>query len=336
MSKPLPPWRECRTIELDLDRPPAERYRAVPAEVVRAGRRLLEAIRPEIPRSALHLAHLVRLRTAGRFHAELRAMADSAGADWRELAVANVSYDLRLNGLGCSTVALPTAEGPVVARNMDWVPEGPLARASYCFRCVRGGRHAFTIAGFPGSAGVVTGLSARGFALVLNAVLCDEGGGWRGYPVMLHLRRVLEDAPDFDAAVEMLSRPTLAAPCLVTVAGTDNAQRVVVERSPTRFALRWGQQGRPLVTTNDYRLLYPTPEQFRYDDNMRLYKTACTRYDRLLRLSSESSAGETVADDRLLYWLTDPAIFSDITAQHIILRPRPGTVRMFVPRRLLD
>ena len=113
--------------------------------------------------------------------------------------LANISYDLVLAYFGCSTVALPTPSGPVVARNMDWWPEDILAQCSYLIRCFRGSTFHFANAGWPGAIGVVTGLSARGFAVVLNAVLSPEGICKTGYPVLLHLRRVLEDAPSFEA-----------------------------------------------------------------------------------------------------------------------------------------
>src|SRR5207237_1931878 len=118
----------------------------------------------------------------------------------------------------------------------DWWPEDLLAQSSYLVRCSRRGEFAFANAGWPGAIGVVTGLSARGFAVVLNAVIGPEGIRKTGYPVLLHLRRVLEDARDFDDALRLLSEQTLAAPALFTLAGRDNAQRVVLERTPTRHA----------------------------------------------------------------------------------------------------
>ena len=76
--------------------------------------------------------------------------------------------------LGCSTAVLPTPDCPVDARNMDWWPEGPLARASYLIRCTDGPDWKFTSAGFPGATGVVSGLSSRGLADILNAVTTPQ------------------------------------------------------------------------------------------------------------------------------------------------------------------
>ena len=45
--------------------------------------------------------------------------------------------------------------------------------------------------------------------------------------------------------------------------------------------------------------------------------------------------GRSVEDARLLYILSEPDIIQNITAQHVVMRPRSGQIRLFVPRRLL-
>src|SRR5262249_52434394 len=151
-----------------------------------------------VPPSMGLLADAVRLRTGNRFHQEADAIAAQVGSNWRDVILANISYDLVVASLGCSTVALPTRDGPVLARNMDWWPEDRLAQASYLIRYSNGGQPRFVNAGWPGAVGVVTGLSHRGFALALNAVSSPDGANKLGYPVLLALRKVLEDAGDFD------------------------------------------------------------------------------------------------------------------------------------------
>jgi isopenicillin-N N-acyltransferase like protein len=237
-----------------------------------------------------------------------------------------------VGALGCSTVVLPTSDGPVIARNMDWWPEGPLARASYVIRCTEGDVWRFSNAGFPGAVGVVSGLSSRGFAVILNAVTTPDPVCKTGYPVLLHLRRVLEDASGFDDALAMLSKQRLTTPGLFTLAGTKNDQRVVIERAPTRHALRWGRPGEPLLTTNDYRLLDQRPG----DDAWDLELTSCSRYARLWQLASHKPADAPPTDDELLYWLSDDGVRQEITAQHVLIRPARGEIRLFVPRSLVS
>lgn len=285
----------------------------------------------EIPLTAKFLADAARLRTGNRFHSEITALARHIGASWREIMLANISYDLALAYIGCSTMLVPTSDGPVLARNMDWWPEEVLAQTSYLMRYYREGRLAFANAGWPGSTGAVTGLSGRGFAIALNAVLSEEGPNRTGYPVLLHIRRVLEDARDFEDAVERLSKITLAAPALFSVVGTQNHQRVVVERSPKRAAIRQEESGKVLIATNDYRLLFK-PQTHEITE---IYQTTCNRFDVLTRLTQNHDPDAPTDDATLLYLLSDPDVIQQITAQHVIMRPMTGDVRLFVPRRLL-
>ena len=329
-----PPWLERPTLSINLDQPLKKSLAAIPGEVIASAQRLLAAVMREIPPAARIVADAVRLRTANRFQAEAVAFAEIVGASWRDCVLANVSYDLMLAHIGCSTVALPTPSGPVLARNMDWWPEDLLAQASYLFRYESHGELKWAQAGWPGSIGVVTGLSARGFAVALNAVLSPEGSSKTGYPVLLHLRRVLEDAASFEEALAMLRDQRLASPALITLVGNTNEQRVVVERTPTRHALRWGESGKPLLATNDYRLLFP-PQRVA-NEKIELYATTCDRYAALQRLLAEFDFNQEIDDARLLYVLTDPAVIQGITAQHVLLRPQSGGIRLFAPRRLVQ
>jgi hypothetical protein len=328
----MTPWLERPTIDIDLSLAGAARFAHVPAGAIDQGKRLLQAVLQEVPAAARFLADWVRLRTANRFQAEAVTLAHHVGASWRDVVLANVSYDLVLASLGCSTVALPTPRGPVLARNMDWWPENLLAQASYLVRCLDGGHLRFVNAGWPGAIGVVTGLSVRGFAVALNAVMGKEGVRKTGYPVLLHLRRVIEDAPDFQEALQMLSHQTLAAPALFTLVGSRNEDRVVIERTPTRHALRWPDAGAALVTTNDYRLL----ERPETHDALEIYQTTCSRYEALCTFFADHHPDHDVEDTHLLYVLSDEAVIQSITCQHVIMRPASGEARLFVPRRLVQ
>lgn len=330
-------WTRCPSYEMDLDLPEPERFAVIERYMIDRARRLLEAIRQHIPGKALSLAPLLNARTRWRFSAELKAMGRYTGIDWRWLMLGNVSYDLALASLGCSTVVMPTPEGPMVARNMDWWPQELLAAASCTLRFVRGGELLFAIAGWPGSVGAVTGLSARGFAVVLNAVLGQESARRSGYPVLLFLRRVLEEADGFEAAVKMIHDKTLFTCGLITVAGTTNHQRVCIERTPTRAMLRWPEPDEPLVATNSYLLMDQPPRRKPLDrDGRELFATTCTRYERLDTLARELLARGNVTPQCLLYALTDPEVIQEITAQHVVVQPGRGEIDLYVPTRLLE
>jgi hypothetical protein len=214
---------------------------------------------------------------------------------------------------------------------MDWWPEDVLARCSCILRFERNGSLEFCNAGWPGAVGMVTGLSGRGFAVALNAVVGPENVNRFGYPVLLHLRRVVEDAADFDDGLRRLSSQTLAAPALFTLVGVENHQRAVIERSPRKSAVRWGEPDKPLIATNDYRLLFATETH----DLGEIYETTCNRFDALCSFFSRVDSRQEIHDEQLLYTLTDESVIQGITAQHVIIRPRTQSVRLFVPRRLL-
>ncbi len=330
-ESPTVPWVESPSLDLDLAVQVERRYDHVPRDAVERGHELLEAISEQIPGAAQILADGVRLRTGGRWHREAVTLAGLVGSTWRSVVMANITYDLMLLRFGCSTAALATPSGPVLARNMDWSPADVLARTSYLIRYVENGPLRFANPGWPGAIGVVTGLSAQGYGVALNAVVGPERVDKTGYPVLLFLRRVLEDANGFTEAVDMITTERLAAPGLFTVVGTSNDERVVIERTPRRHAQRWPDGDGPLYATNDYRTLFK-PET---SDTSEIYQTTCRRYDALQQLFADHTPDADIPDSRLLYALTDPTVLQQMTAQHVILRPRAQYVRMFIPRRHL-
>lgn len=323
----MAPWVECPIVEIDGDAPFERRFSETPDALVAQARVLLDAIVDPARRAVWPLATALSLRTGGRFRAEFAALGRRVGVDPSRVALANLAYDLAIAFMGCSTVALATADGPVLARNMDWPTEMILARASCLVRVQRGCSLAFANAGWPGLVGVVTGLSGRGFALALNAVLCPERASWTGYPVLLHLRRVLEDAVDFADARTRLVETRLAAPGLITLVGTRNEERVVVERTPTRAALREPKGDEPLVVTNEFRLLALATH---------LTGTTCARWERLTHLTRAIGRHRSVSDAELLYALSDEGVRQEITAQHVVARPREGRIGLWAPRDLLE
>ena len=292
-------------------------------ELISAGLSLVQSIVKEFPDETGGLAHLARLRTGGRFMDEWRATAELVGTDWKTVALANISYDCAIIAIGCSTMALATPAGPVLARNLDWWPEEPLARASLGMWTDK-----LFAATWPGFSGVVTGMSKRGFAVALNAIELPEKALPLGYPVLLMLRRVLEDAENFEEAVQLLSKTRLLASCLLTVVGTENSERVCIERSPTRAALRRPRGDEPLITTNDFRLL----EETKTSSSAEIYETTCARFDALTLLAGHLDG---YSDEHLLEALTDQDVVQGITVQHTILRPSTLEAGVWVPSRHL-
>ena len=278
-----------------------------PVDLVEKSRHFLEATLAMFPRDDFFVGAARHLFARYPKHAERAAkVAHVVGVEPLELFAGNLCYDLVLgSAMGCSTMALPTAEGPMLARNMDWFPADKIARAS-CLVAEEYG----TNAGFLGMIGVVTAQSRDGFALALNA---NYGGSdLEGYPVLLFLRDVLDSARTYDEALTRIRHERLMSGCIITLVGTANHQRAIVERTPRDSALRTARDDEPLLATNHYRAL-SRPE-------------SCGRYDHLA-----ANAGKTAP----MEILTHADVLQSITAQHILFQPTTGRAEMYVPTHLL-
>ncbi len=326
--------RECPKLVMDLDICAQDRYAQLREQAAAHGRALLDGTLTNIPRGLGAIADMVRLATGGRFHDEAKAIAQRLGVRWRDVVLAAVSYDLTIATIGCSTLALASADGPILVRNLDWWPEALLAQTSYKIVYTKNQQSAYVTAGWPGSLGVVTGMVPGKFAFAINAVASpDERVSLRGYPVLLHLRRVLEDANSFDAALQSFVDTRLAAPCLLTLVGVKNHERIVVERTPSRHALRRPPgPGQPLYTTNNYHELTPASGGL----DQRLIGTSCSRFDALTMLLAGVDASASIDNDHLLKILSHPAVIQQITAQHVVARPASGDLGVWVPTRLVS
>lgn len=247
---------------------------------------------------------------AAKFPAHAARAATAAavvGVSPLDLLTATLCYDLLLgfSGMGCSTLAVATPAGPVLARNMDWVPAGKVARASCLVDEPFG-----TNAGFLGMIGVVTGMSKNGFAVALNATFGGADPG--GFPMLLFLRHVCDTATNYREALELVKSERLMSGGVVTVVGVRNDERAVVERTPTTAAVRCPRGDEPVFATNHYRSL-AAPH-------------ACPRYDHMA-----AHAGRRPP----LKVLTHPQVLQTITAQHVQLCPANGSAEMSVPTHLL-
>ena len=97
------------------------------------------------------------------------------------------------------------------------------------------GRIAWAGVGWPGSAGVVTGINAQGIAVMVDPARTGDVRPTRtARPVALLARNVLEQAKTLDEAIKLIEgTPTLGAAVILLVDGASGTL-VVVERTPTK------------------------------------------------------------------------------------------------------
>jgi hypothetical protein len=146
-------------------------------------------------------------------------------------------------------------------------------------------------------------------------------------PIAFALRQTLEEITSFSRAVEHLSTVPLACDVLILVTGCRPGEMAVIERTPTRHAVRRGEAGRHgegcmVVATNDYRSLSPDP---RHGLDPILEQSADSRYTcasrrlRQERPASPAGVGSILADEQV-------AMF--ITAQRMLFQPATGLVQV--------
>jgi len=308
-------------LTIDLDAPPATRWAGL-APHAPAIRELCATYVEDLGGLDAFAAPLSMYEARflrGEHVAEIEAIAKLVGVRHAEVALANLYYDalkFAFSGLlGCTAFAVETQEGPLHARNLDWhAPKKVLSKHTLVTELRRGGEVVARTVGWPGFVGAFSGVAPGRFSVSLNAVLSDDMPSFAP-PITFLLRDVLETAVDFDDAVLRLAETEVASDSLLLVVGTQPGERVVIERTPKRHALR--EAPGPLVVTNDYRALEDTPGAA----ETVLGQTACGRFDRASAL-----AGTHLDEAAAFRVLSDRDVKMDITVQQMVFRPATGAV----------
>ncbi len=308
-----------QTVIIELTQDPLVRWASL-RPLASGVRALLHAYRTDLGALASNLElieHAARTVLSDELRAELTGIAREVDAPLSDVLLGNLYYDLIKVGMGCSAFATDTPDGPLHARNLDWWSPGSLLRdqSLVCdFR--RTGVTRFKTIGWPGFAGCLSGLAPGRFAVTLNAVSSGDPVQL-AEPVVFLLRRVLDTATDFGHAVELLRDTTIASDCLLLVTGVRRGELVVIERTPTRAAVRGPTNGM-LEVTNDYRVLGASKLQGE------LAETTCTRSARVRELlaSGVTDPWRVLQDDR---------VRMGITVQHMVLQASTGRCDLRLP-----
>jgi len=260
--------------------------------------------------------------------AEMRALARRLGRTEGEILLCNLYYDALKHVLGCTAFAIDTDDGPLHARNLDWdTANGMLGRFTLMTEYRRGGAVHFVVVGWPGYAGALSGVAPGRFAVSLNAVLSAEPAALAP-PVTFLIRDVLDTARDFEEAVSRLSNTPVTSDSLLLVTGTRRGEMVVIERSPTRAAVRGAEAGLVAVT-NDYRAL-ASEAGARVDHE--LADTSCDRFDRAVALAR---ARRPASPADCLAILADGRVRMNITVQSMVLSASSGLAEVRIPARFV-
>lgn len=309
----------------------------------KSGRRLLDAFEKQI-RDALAAAGPLRgpahwgLRKGasalnrllgGNYRSEISELADVFGVAGEDVLVANLAYDLA-NNAACSTF-VQTQGRPLHARNLDWVFPGSLLRSSTTlFHVIGAPSGDYAMVGWPGFFGALTGMAPGRFSVTVNFVRHAEASGpaaalgraVSGYwPVPWLVRRAFDECASFDEAVRLLSREPVLSPVLLTLAGVERGEGVVIERGPDDYLRREPARGL-ICTTNHY-----VSDAYE-DDNVDLSDSDSEeRYDFL----ESTLDGEPTESSDAVEALSASVLASEITQHQVAMSPAYGIIRVAVP-----
>ncbi|QDT91761.1 C45 family autoproteolytic acyltransferase/hydolase [Gimesia algae] len=302
---------------------PRNRWRLSEQQVDWAGeliRRTVDEVGDIAPYKELlttYSSHFVK----DEYIAEIEGLAAQSGTDFIQALAANLYYDFVKLLLGCTAFAVNTDSGPIHARNMDWFSHNnSLSEFTTIVNFVESdGKLRFQSVGWPGSVSVLSGMAPGRFTVTLNAVLSDEPIQAATSSALL-IREVCQIANNYEEAVNILSTRPITSDCLLLVTGTRRGEMAVIERTPTRSAIRTTEEDF-LVVTNDYRALDCNGGDATGD----IYETACGRFDAASRCLSSKLP---TCPDECFEILDDSNVKMQITVQQMVMCARTGELKV--------
>ena len=303
-------------MHVDLTKPATVRW-AFSSEQTAWARDLLTTYQRDLGLSASLVSEMSRPVVREDYWNEMEGIASRANVPIDDVVCGNLYYDaLKAVLIGCTAFAVDTPAGPLHARNLDWWTENDsLRRYTMSARFTGAAAGEFTTVGWPGFIGVFSGIAPRRFAVTLNAVISDEPLQ-AAPPVVFLLRQVLEEAPDFRSALRLLKEAPLASDSLLLLTGIRAGEMAVIERTPSRAAIRLGESG-CIFVTNDYR----TMRTGLGNVDSELQTTACRRYDRVSALVASRVPQDA---DHCLNYLSDATVRMGITVQQMVFQASTG------------
>jgi hypothetical protein len=241
---------------------------------------------------------------------ETLALADAVGLNAYDAVLAQCYLDL-MPLTQCSTIALPSEAAPDgvarLGRNLDFDSGGILDKRSVLIIYHPTGKYQFASIGWPGMIGVLSGMNEYGLCLT-NMEVDRPMRPPMAMPYTLLYRTVLEQCQTVDEAIDLLKRtPRQSANNLMLMDARGN--RAVAEIRPEGVAVRRGQLGTGLISTNHQR---------GQDTDTPGY---CWRYDSLHRASaSEFGRIDLPAIEGMLAKVVQGAK-GDMTLQSMVFEP---------------
>lgn len=252
------------------------------------------------------------------YQQEIKSLAKYCDFSENELLITNLYYDALKFVFGCTAFCTTNQEEKLHARNLDWWTENNmLGKFTKIFDFKRNNRLEFSLVSWPGFIGALSGVKPGKFSITLNAVSSNEAPQL-AIPITFLIRDVLENATSFKEAVKLLSETTIASDCLLMVVGVNANEEVVIERTPTTYAIR-KPVNNSLIVTNEYLSLTNK------ETNDALQLTATGRHQRVLELIDANTPKSVKTYFNIL---SDNNIKMGITVQQMVFNPSNGDIHL--------
>lgn len=192
-------------------------------------------------------------------HAEELAAASKASEREEGLLLfANTVADLS-SGMGCSTIIVEKERSktgaPIFGRNFDWMPTRGINEHTLVVVYKGEGKRAFAAVTVSPIAGVISGMNGAGLCVTINEISIRKSKtkpqfNWKGTPLLLTFRRVLEECGTVAEAEKFLRGMERTSTCCMTVC--DKSGGAVFEITPKGLEVRTHENG-VCCCTNHFR-----------------------------------------------------------------------------------
>ncbi len=252
---------------------------------------------------------------------EIDFIASISNFSSNEVLIANLYYDILKFYFGCTAFTVSNGQTVMHARNLDWHTENNLlGKHSLILNFKRKGRTLFKNVGWPGFIGTLSGIRPGKFSLTLNAVLSGEAPEV-AVPISFLLRDILTSSNTFQEARQKLENTKIASDCLMLLSGIAANEKIVIERTPSRFATRTTECDY-IIVTNDYKKI----QSFTSENSSILQATSCGRYERTEALLKEAIPGNL---EGCMQILQDEGVKMNITVQQMEFDNQTGDIYIF-------
>jgi len=234
-------------------------------------------------------ASKLRSRFPAHIATEMEAAAKASGRESSLLLFANTIADLS-SGMGCSTIVVEPARSgtgqPLFGRNFDWLPTRGITDHTLVVVYKGKGKRTFAAVTVSPIIGVISGMNDAGLSLTINEIHLRQSRdhaefNWKGIPLLMAFRRVLEECSTVAEAEKLLSSIPRTTTCCLTL--SDKTRGAVFEITPENLEVRNHENG-VCCCTNHFRTDKLCVEE------------KCWRYAKLAPLQAKSSPKVTVSD----------------------------------------